>query len=429
MRIDIVAIGSRGDVQPFVALGLGLRLAGHSVRIVTLNGFEDLVAGRGLDYLAIGESPQAIASTAAGQEWVKNRSSTLGYLRGFVRLAGAKIQEGIATYWPACQDTEALIVSPMGILVGVHIAERLGVPMIRAQVEPPSVPTIYDWDGRKSLAAAIRRGWAAFLDVGFHFLGWTALRGSTNAARQRILGLPPLPRWGFKIGRLPLLCGYSPSVVPQLPDFGDWIHVTGYWFLPDRPGWSPPRELVDFLAAGPPPVFIGFGSTPFPQPEATTDLVVRAVTRSGQRGILVAGGTGMPTGQLTGNILSVDVVPYAWLFQHVSAVVHQGGAGVTGLALRAGLPNVTVPVFGVHPFWGKRIFELGAAPPPIPAKSLTDDKLAAAIRATASHKMHSRAAAIGEQIRREDGVARAVEIVEKHLGRDARSLARHQYAH
>jgi UDP:flavonoid glycosyltransferase YjiC (YdhE family) len=429
MRIDIVAIGSRGDVQPFVALGVGLRMAGHSVRIVTLNGFEDLVCGRGLDHLAIGDSPQTIAGTEAGRQWIKDRSSTLGYLRGFVRLAAAKMEEGMARYWEAAHGTDVLIVSPMGLLVGVHIAERLRVPLIRAQVDPPSVPTVYDWDGHKSLAAAVQRGWAAFLDVSFHFLGWTALRSSTNAARQRILGLPPLPLLGWNIGRVPLLCGYSPAVVPRPPDFGDWIHVTGYWFLDDLPGWAPTGELVDFLAAGPLPVFIGFGSTPFPQPEATTDLVLRAVASAGHRGILVAGGSGLPTGRLSPEVLSVDSVPHEWLFPRVCAAVHHGGAGVTGAALRAGLPSVIVPVFADQPFWGNRVFRIGAAPPPIPAASLTEDKLAVAIRAATSGEMRHRAAALGDQIRKEDGVARAVEIVEKHFEKSAPLLSKHQYAH
>jgi UDP:flavonoid glycosyltransferase YjiC (YdhE family) len=426
MRVDIVAIGSRGDVQPFVALGLGLQNAGHRVRIVALSGFEELVCGHGLEYLAIGESPREIANTSAGRDWIRDRSSTLGFLRGFVRVARSRITEGIARYWQDCQDTEAVIVSPMGFLIGMHIAERLGIPVIRAQVEPPTVPTLYDWNGRKSLAAAAERGWATFLDITFNFLGWTLLRGTTNAARRQTLDLPPLPILWRKILHLPLLCGYSPAVVPKLPDFGDWIHVTGYWFLDDLPGWVPPREVVAFLESGPPPVFIGFGSTPFPEPEATTDLVVRALTRSGRRGILVAGGTGMATGQLTDTILAVDFVSYPWLFRHVSAVVHQGGAGVTGAALRAGLPCVTVPVFGVHPFWAKRVFELGVAPPPIPAARLTEDKLVAAIEATAGSEMRRRAAALSERIRGEDGMARAVEIVEKHLGRGTLVSAQHQ---
>jgi sterol 3beta-glucosyltransferase len=429
MRIDILAIGSRGDVQPYVALGLGLRRAGHRVRLVTLNGFEDLLAGRGLDHLAIGDSPRNIAHTTAGKDWVKDRGSTLGYLRGFVRVARAKVEEGIATYWGACQDTEAVIVSPMSVLVGVHIAERLRVPLIRAQVQPPSVPTRYDWDGHRSVGAAIQRGWTAFLGVAFNLMVWNILRDSTNAARSRILGLPPLPRVWRDLWRIPLLCGYSPAVVPRPPDFPSWIDVTGYWFLDELPGWAPSRELEEFLGSGPPPVFVGFGSTPFPQPKATTELVVQAVTRSGNRAIVVSGGCGLDTGRLSPHILSVDFVPHSWLFPRVSAAVHQGGAGVTGLALRAGLPCVTVPVFGDQPSWGKRLFQLGAAPAPIPAKRLTAENLAAAIQATADTQMRRRAAALGEQIRAEDGVARAVDIIDRHLGSAGLGTPNYQYAH
>ena len=429
MRIDILAIGSRGDVQPYVALGLGLQAAGHRVRIVTLSGFEELVRGRGLDHLAIGDSPQEIAGTAAGRSWIKGRSSTLGFLRGFVRIARSRVEQGIAAYWNACRDTEALVVSPMGLLAGIHIAERLRIPMIRAQVEPPAVPTAYDWDGRRSSAVALQRRWTAFLDISFNFLVRSLLRGSMNAARRRVLGLPPLPVFGWGALRVPLLCGYSPAVVPSLPDFPSWLHVTGYWFLDDLSGWTPPRELLRFLAAGPPPVFIGFGSTPFPDPEAATQLVVKAVTASGQRGILVAGGTGLAAGELNPGIFGIDFVPYAWLLPQVSAAVHQGGAGVTAAALRAGIPSVTVPVFGVHPFWGKRVFQLGAAPAPIPVRRLTVQNLADAIRAAAGPDMRRRAAELGARIRAEDGVARGVEIVERHLGTGVVKSARHQHAH
>src|SRR6187402_929002 len=144
MRVDILAIGSRGDVQPYVALGLGLRSAGHCVRIVTLGGFEDLVRGRGLDHLVIGESPQAIANTEAGREWVQKRASASGFLRGFARVANTLIEAGIAAYWQACRNTELIVASPMGILVGAHLAEKLQIPIIQAQLAPPIFPTRYD---------------------------------------------------------------------------------------------------------------------------------------------------------------------------------------------------------------------------------------------------------------------------------------------
>ncbi len=414
MRIDILAIGSRGDVQPYVALGLGLRSAGHAVRLVTLGGFEELVRGHGLGHLPIGASPGAITDDIAARDWIERRDSTLGFLRGFVRVVPPLIEAGIASYWRACGDTEAVIASPMGLLVGVHVAERLRVPLIRTQLAPRP-----DWAGRGSLLTAIRSDAKALLGACFLFAIWSRLRPATNAARGKILALPPLPlREPFSSldrKRIPVLDAYSPAVVPRPPEWGDWIHVTGYWFLGDPLEWEAPRELVDFLSSGSPPVFVGFGSTPFPRPEETAGLVVRALARSGDRGVLVAGGSGLPIGRLSDGVLSVVSVPHGWLFSRVRAAVHHGGAGVTGAALRAGLPSVVVPVFADQPFWGRRVFELGAGPRPIPAKGLTEEALANAIRLTSDEEMRRRAAALGERIREEDGVARAVEAIHHHL--------------
>jgi UDP:flavonoid glycosyltransferase YjiC (YdhE family) len=435
MRVDILAIGSRGDVQPYLALGLGLRTAGHRVRIVTLEGFEDLIRGRGLDHLAIGHAPQEIANTSAGRDWVKHRTSAAGFLRGFVQVANSLIEDGIARYWHQCGDPDAVIVSPMGYLVGAHVAERLGVPLILAQLAPPVVPTRYDWDGRTNLRTAVQCRLKAGVHAAFQFLVWSKLRRSTNDARRRFLKLQPLPLTeSFKAAkrRNLILGGYSPAVAARPADWGEWMHVTGYWFL-DEPVWNAPQELVDFLDSGPRPIFIGFGSTPFPRPDAATDLVVRAVGAAGCRAIVLAGGSGLATGQLTPEILSLDSVPHAWLFSHVRAAVHHGGAGVTGAALRAGLPSVVVPVFADQPFWGSRVFRLGAGPRPIPAQHLTTDNLAEAIRATANPQIRERAAALGKQIRSEDGVTRAVEIIETgmatHLGKRALHATSHEYAH
>ena len=419
MRIDLLAVGSRGDVQPFVALGLGLQRAGHHVRIVTLGGFEDFVRHYGLDHVSIASSPQDIAASVEGRDWVNQRDSAIGFLRGFVRVASALAQDALASYWRVCQDAEALVASAGGLLLAVHVAQKMGLPLIRAQLAP-SVPTRYDWTGRTSRAIAARRAWEAFVGATFRILIWQGLRRTVNGSRRDLFRLPPLPMQdpfgALNRRRIPLLDGYSPAVVPRPPDWGSWVHVTGYWFLDDRPGWVPPGELVDFLGSGPSPVFVGFGSTPFPQPEAATELLIRALTRAGQRGVLIAGGSGLATGRLTDDVLSIDSVPHGWLFPRVCAAVHHGGAGVTGAALRAGLPSVVVPIFADQPFWGRRVFEIGAGPRPIPAKRLTDDALASAIRLTASPEMRRRAVALGEQIRREDGVARAVEAIHEHVG-------------
>jgi UDP:flavonoid glycosyltransferase YjiC (YdhE family) len=415
MRVDILAIGSRGDVQPYIALGLGLYAAGHRVRLVTLGGFEKLVNGRGLDHLSIGVSPQEIADTTAGRDWVAHRTSKLGFLRSFVRLADSLIGGGISDYWRACRDVEALITSPMGLLIGGHIAERLGVPLIRTDLAPRP-----GWQGRESLVSGARGQWEALVGACFRFLVWSKLRRTTNLSREKILALPPLPLtepiFAMDRQRTPLLEAYSPAVVPRPSHWDDWIHVTGYWFLDEPSDWMPPSELVEFLGSGPPPVFVGFGSTPFPEPEKATELVIGALAQSDHRGLLISGGSGLTTGRLTKEVLGVDFVPHSWLFPQVCAAVHHGGAGVTGAALRAGLPSVVVPVFADQPFWGQRVYQLGVGPRPIPVKQLTEYSLAVAIRATAGKEMRRRAVTLGEQIRQEDGVARALAIIHDYVG-------------
>jgi sterol 3beta-glucosyltransferase len=414
MRIDILAIGSRGDVQPYIALAVGLQAAGHRVRVVTLGGFEELARSRGLEHLSIGGSRQDITSSAAGRDWIERRDSTIGFLRGFVRVAGPLIEAGIANYWQVCAGVDALVVSPTGLLVGLHIAERLGVPLIRTQLAPRG-----DWEGRGSVRKAVRSDLEGLCVNLFGFLIWSSLRPRTNGARRSILGLPPLPLTGLFNAAyrksLPVLDAYSSAVIPIPPGWGNSVRVTGYWFLDDPPDWQPPADLLDFLKSGPPPVLIGFGSTPFPRPEATADLVARALARTGKRGLLVTGGSGLAATGGSDMLLSIDSVPHGWAFRHVGAVVHHGGAGVTGAALRAGLPAVVVPVFADQPFWAKRLFDLGAAPRPIPARQLTSEALADAIRLTDGQEMRRRAAALGEHIRGEDGVARAVEAIHERM--------------
>jgi UDP:flavonoid glycosyltransferase YjiC (YdhE family) len=218
---------------------------------------------------------------------------------------------------------------------------------------------------------------------------------------------------------MPILYGYSPAVIPPAPDWPPSVHVTGYWF-PDPPAsWAPPPELQAFLEAGPPPVYIGFGSMSSRDPQATARLALDALARTGQRGIILSGWGGMHQPDLPPAVLAIDGAPFSWLFPRVAAVVHHGGAGTTAAGLAAGVPAVVVPFFGDQPFWGRRVFELGAGPAPIPRKRLTVDNLSAALaRAVADPAMRNQTARLGKTLQSEDGVARAVEVInETSLGR------------
>ena len=206
-------------------------------------------------------------------------------------------------------------------------------------------------------------------------------------------------------------------MIPVPRDWDDSVHVTGYWFLDPPAGWEPPVDLVRFLHAGPPPVYVGFGSMVNRKPEEAADLALQALARTGQRGVLSSGWGGLKKEALPETVFMTGSVPHGWLFPQMAAVVHHGGVGTTAEGLRAGVPSVLTPFFGDQPFWGRRVLDLGVGPRAIPRRQLTADRLAEAIRCAVSDTaMRERAALLGERIRAEDGIARAAEVIEQDGG-------------
>jgi sterol 3beta-glucosyltransferase len=245
------------------------------------------------------------------------------------------------------------------------------------------------------------------------------MRKVLNQARAEALDLPPMPFLGPIAETMrpdPHIYGFSPRVIPRPPDWSANHHIAGFWFLEDL-DYRPSEELVDFLQSGPPPIYIGFGSMHDRDAAGLTELVLQALDRAGQRGVLHTGWGALEKVGRTDRVFPVGSVPHEWLFPRMAAVVHHGGAGTTGAALRAGVPSLVVPFAADQPFWGRRTAELGVGPRPIPRKKLTAERLAEAIRvAVTDPAMRDWSAALGAQIQAEDGVARAVELFEQHLG-------------
>jgi sterol 3beta-glucosyltransferase len=295
------------------------------------------------------------------------------------------------------------------------VAEKLRIPAIMSLPLPFYTPTS---EFPVPFFADIRLG-AWFNRFSYRLMGLSSgmYGGTVNDFRRKTLDLPPIARFSDLLRRgdgrpVPILYPYSPQVLPIPRDFPPHVHVTGYWFLDQAAGWQPALELTQFLAAGPPPVYIGFGSMGARQAEKRTRIVLDALGKSGQRGVLVRGWGGLKADDLPQNVLMVDTVPHDWLFPRVAAVVHHGGAGTTAAGLRAGRPTIICPFIADQPFWGKLVYQRGVGPAPIPQGRLTVDGLAAAIRtAVRDQTMIRRAAELGEKIRAEDGVARAVEII------------------
>jgi len=415
MRILIIATGSRGDVQPYMALGKGLKTAGHVVRFVTHSDFRGLVSPHGLDFWPIAGDVQDIVHTEDMQTRIEGGNFLLLMAqmakeaqRGALHMARASLS--------AAQGMDLVLAGMGGVYIGLAVAEKLNLPLLQAYVVPFTatreyasvlIPTMPKWLG-KSLNRLTHHLLRQTL--------WQGFRSADTLARHKVLGLPAASFWGpynsHATEGMPILYGFSPAVVPAARDWGEAVHVTGYWFLEEAEAWSPPRDLTEFLEAGPSPVYIGFGSMSTHEPERTTRLVLDALGQLGQRAIMLSGWGGLRQTDLPRSVYMGEAIPHAWLFPRVATVVHHGGAGTTAAGLRAGVPSVILPHFGDQPFWGQRIVALGAGPKPILWKRLTAERLATAIRrATTDTRMQQQAKALGERIRSEDGIGRAAEII------------------
>ena len=247
---------------------------------------------------------------------------------------------------------------------------------------------------------------------------WLWYRPFINDFRQR-LGLPAYSAAKFyrTLRSTPMLSAYSPSIIPHPADWPENVHVTGYFFLDTQSDWQPSPDPAAFLDAGDPPVYIGFGSMAGSNPEQFAQLILEALAKSGQRGLLLTGWGGLRPETVPENVFVLDSAPHSWLFPRMAAVVHHGGAGTTAEGLRAGVPSVIVPFVLDQPFWGARVKALGLGPDPIPQKNLTADRLANAITlAVTDSGMKTARQFVGAAIRAEDGIGNAVKIVQRYFG-------------
>jgi sterol 3beta-glucosyltransferase len=418
MRATIFAAGSRGDIQPCVRLGQGLRDAGLRVRLAVPTNFAEFVHEHGLEAHQLGGDVQQIMASDTGR-WLMERGSSnpLRSIYAMRSLLGPVALQMADDALAACADAEALISLAVFAPFTQAIATLRRIPLIL--VEPtPLLPTgafpAPGWPVQRHLGTLGNRlSGVAMLQV-----LWQWYRPFVNQFRQRH-GLPPAT--GADLYRTltatPLLGAYSPAVIPRPPDWPAGAQITGYWLPEPPPGWRPPPELETFLAQGSPPVYVGFGSMAGRRPEQLATLVLDALTRSGQRGVLLTGWGGMRATTAPATVCVVDAAPHGWLFPRMAAVVHHGGAGTTAEGLRAGVPTVVVPFMVDQPFWGQRVRALGVGPAPLPQAQLTAERLAAAITcAVTDPGLRQRAAALGATLRAEDGVSSAVARVKHYLG-------------
>ncbi|MFC7490525.1 MULTISPECIES: glycosyltransferase [unclassified Knoellia] len=411
MKVNILAAGSRGDVQPMVALGVGLTRAGHDVTLCAGDDFEDLVSRHGVRFVPAGVHIGDLIASPLGVEWLghssRNPFHELAALRRFVRAstqgyAGALVPlVGSADLWVSGLLTVHTVDALVSVGGGRHVVAELAPMRPTRAASATLAPAVH----KRSSIANVVAGQATLQAISSVF----SLPGDRVRAE---LGLPQTGRRGFlgAIRRTPGVLAASPLVVPPPADWGGNPRPTGYWFLDEEVTSAPERELAAYLAQGPRPTYVGFGSMSTREAVATSAMVAEAARAAGVRVVLHEGAAGLGSTDDEW-VRCVGDVPHGWLFEQVAGVVHHGGAGTTAAALRAGVPQAVVSHIGDQPYWGRRVWELGVGARPVRRHELCVEWLVSVLKGFARGEGAARAACVGAEIRREDGVGRAVELL------------------
>ncbi|GAA4002193.1 glycosyltransferase [Allokutzneria multivorans] len=413
MPILIYAPGSRGDVAPFTGLGIRLREAGYDVAVATYAEFGGFVREAGLEFRSIPGDPRGIGATPEGQRWQEGGGGPLGTLRMIkvFREHIAELNEGI--FRAGAEGADLVLSNSMAVFTAYHVAQGLRVPLIATPLQP-WLPTA---DAAPDMLVPFPLGpWGNRAVGRISLLTGEQVMNKGVAAERTRLGLPKSGLGALTTSvmrrELPVINGFSPVVAPRLSDWTDAEDGVGFWWPASRPDWAPPAALSDFLAAGPPPIYLGFGSREFSDPAKLNDLVAHAIKLAGVRAVVQAGWAGLDL--TSDDVMTIGEAPHEWLFPRMSAVVHHCGAGTTGAGLRAGVPAVGVPAITDQPFWAKRLEAIGASPGWVPFTELSAERLAELIKAAPQHA--PRARELAKLVRAEDGAGEVVRRVSRLLG-------------
>ncbi len=466
LNVVIQVVGSRGDVQPFVALGKVLKSTyGHRVRLATHPTFQSFVEENGLEFFSIGGDPAELMAFM-----VKNPGLMPGLdslKSGDVGKRRKGMEEIVLGCWRSCieagdglgappRDNTQSILDQLGFEGGInmdnsptekpfiadaiianppsfahiHCAEKLGIPLHMMFTMP--------WSPTQSFPHPLANIQSSNADVNMtnfisyalvEMMTWQGLGDILNRFRERVLGLEPLSLiWAPAILnrlKVPYTYCWSPALIPKPKDWGRHIDVSGFFFLNLASAYQPDPELAAFLDTGPPPVYIGFGSIVVDDPNAMTNTIFEAVKKTGIRALVSKGwgGLGGDALNVPEGVFMLGNVPHDWLFKHVSAVVHHGGAGTSAAGIALGCPTVVVPFFGDQPWWGAMVHRAGAGPAPIPYKQLTADKLAAALTEALKAETRSKAQELSASIGAEKGTEVGGKSFHDHLDIDTMRCA------
>jgi sterol 3beta-glucosyltransferase len=429
MSIVMLVVGTRGDVQPFVPIGRGIAAAGHRVRLATHEEFRPLVEKAGLEFYPLAGDPHELIEymIRTGGSVVPTQIDQI--VEDLPRKR-ALVGEILESTWKACTEpdpgrADARPFTADGIIANppsyghIHCAEALGLPLHMIFTMPWTSTQAYPHPLSRLDANGDRPvlNWLSYGVV--DTLMWGAVADVANGFRTQTLGLPPL---GLDDGtgllednEVPFTYLFPESLVPRPADWGPHVDLTSFVFWDQAEEYVPPPALRDFLAAGDPPLYVGFGSVVVADRERLTRTIFEAFDKAKVRGVVSEGWAELGGSAPPASVQPIGDTPHDWLFPRCRAVCHHGGAGTTAAGLRAGLPTIIVPFFGDQYFWGRMVADAGAGPEPTPIEELSSERLAEAFAACTRPEMRARSEALGERTCSENGVELVLASLYRHL--------------
>jgi sterol 3beta-glucosyltransferase len=408
MRITAFAIGSEGDVAPFIALGKELKRRGHEFKIVTFLCFKSRIEKNGLLYGKFHGDPEEMMQKMLSES--EEGPGTLQAIRELLRKYPQIYQD---TY-ESCKKSDLIIYMQFGA-IAYHFAEKFKIPCIRTFALPYDATKLYSpfFPGIKRNTFRCKISYK-MCDI---MMNWAA-KEAVDKWRKKL----ELKRWSLlssykKMYKKPIvtLYQYSDIFVPRDTNWGKHIYITGEWNEEIEDTYEPDQKLLDFIQAGQPPIYIGFGSVVYSKLSKLQELILDALKKTGQRAILLSAWSKFEKKDTNPNIFYADYIPFTWLFRQVSAVVHHGGAGTISLALRAGKPT-WVMGFGVDQvFRGTQAHELGVGPEPIQigSKEMTLEVITERLQDLTKEQYEIKAKEVAKKLKKENGCIKACDIIEK----------------
>ena len=411
MNITILTYGSRGDVQPFLPLSLGLMARGHSVKLAAPLRFKELVEEYGIKFIPLPGEPEDLSR--------RLNDSDYNFIKMVREITNHAIDIGVEMLRKtedACKDAD-LIIHTFAHAVGAHtLAREMRIPDIHIQGFPMFTPTgdypnVTMPDLKIRLLNRLTHLLSKKITWWTSYLGFEQVRRRVGLSKRKLYF--PFDKDPLRLPT-PILCAWSPSIILPSSDWPPNVHVTGYYFFDADMTFQPPVALQNFLEMGDPPICISFGSMVNRNAEQIDRIVNEALVQTNNRGVILSGWSNVNR-QVSSNVHYVKTVPHDWLLPHCKMIIHHGGAGTTSAGLRAGIPQVIVPFTADQPFWGRRVHAIGAGPKPILVKKLSVENLTSAMVEADDQLIRKRTQEIGQRIRSEDGVICAVHLIESHV--------------